>query len=515
MQKIFLLFFIFFPIFLFSQEELDTTKYRRIEIIHSNTLSVNPRTGPDIKILVGEVEFYHDSATMFCDSAYFNSKINQFIAYSNIQVLKPSDIDTVQLFGDSLYYDGLNKLARVRSNVILSKDSMTLFTDSIDFDMNTDIGYYSNGGRTINGEDTLISDYGYYYSKTDELFFKDNVEIINPDYTITSDTLMHNLKSKVSNFYGPTEIVSDSNYIYCENGWYNHDKDISQFNENAYLQSKENSIRGDSLYYDRKNGIGKAFRNVVIQDTVQDILLYGNKGLFFEKTERSMMTDSALFIQIYEGDSLFLHADTLRAQVDTFYSETDTINYRLIRGYNHVKLYNFNFQSKCDSLVYTMLDSTIEMHTEPVLWSEENQLTARYILMKMIDNEIRRVDLTDSALIASQKDSIRFDQVLGENMVGYVEDNNLYQVDVNGSTQTIYFIKEEDFLMGVNKVTSQSMIIYLTDNKVDRIWFYTKPTGVIYPPLSLTEDELYVPNFEWLEEYRPTKSTDVFNWKRE
>ncbi len=516
MQKIILLnIFFLIPFYLFAQIEQDTSKNKKIEIVHSNTLSVNEVYGPDVKILVGEVEFYHDSATMFCDSAYFNSKLNQFTAYNNIQLSKPSDNDTLMLFGDTLVYDGISKLARVRSNVVLSKDSMTLYTDSLDYDMIEDIAYYSNGGRTENGEDTLISDFGYYYSDKDELFFKDNVIILNPKYTITSDTLMHNLKTKVSNFYGPTEIVSDSNYIYCENGWYDHQNDKSQFNENAYLESKEKSIKGDSLYYDRKNGIGRAFKNVLIKDTLQNMLLYGNYGEYFEKTGRSMVTDRALFVQIYEGDSIFLHADTLKAQVDTSYTSVDTTIYRLVRGYYKVKLYNTGFQAQCDSLVYSMLDSVIYMYYDPILWNEENQLTAKFIKMKMIENQIRRVDMKDSTFIVSQKDSIRFDQVLGKEMVGYVENNELYQVDVSGETQTIYFILDDKFLMGINKVTSSSMTIYLKENKIDKIWFYTQPKGVIYPPYSLTESELYLPGFKWLDDYRPKSKEDVFIWKSE
>lgn len=509
------IFFIILPFFVYAQNEQDTTQNKKIEIIHSNTLSVNETYGTNVKILKGEVEFYHDSATMYCDSAYFNTKLNQFTAYSNIQISKPSDIDTLMLFGDTLVYDGQNKIARVRSNVVLSKDSMTLYTDSIDYDMIEDIAYYSNGGRTENGEDTLISKFGYYYSKTDELFFKDSVKILNPKYTITSDTLMHNLKTKISSFFGPTEITSDSNYIYCENGWYDHENDISQFNENAFLKSKEHSITGDSLYYDRKNGVGRAFRNVIIKDTVQNILLYGNHGEFFEKTEKSLMTDSALFVQIYENDSIFLHADTLRAHVDTSYTDIDTITYRLVRGYRKVKLFNKDFQAKCDSLVYTMLDSVIQMYYEPVLWSEENQLTANTIQMKIINNEINRVDMLDSTFIVSQKDSIRFDQILGQKMTGYVENNELYQVDVEGETETIYFIKDDIYLIGVNKVTSNSMTIYLEDNQVNKIWFYTTPKGVIYPPLTLSESELYLPGFIWLEEYRPESREDVFIWKKE
>ncbi len=514
-MKKFILLLLLMPIMCFSQEVTDTTKNKKIEIIHSNTLNVTPATGPDLKILVGEVEFYHDSATMFCDSAHFNTKLNQFTAFNNIHILKPSTTDTLELFGDTLFYDGQNKLAKVRDKVVVIKDSMTLYTNYLDFDLINDIGYYSYGGKTINGKDTLVSEFGYYYSKDDELFFKNKVKITNPDYTISADTLKHNLKTKVSNFFGSTEIVSDSNFIYCENGWYDHQNDVSQFNENAYFTADEHNIKGDSLFYDRKNGLGKAYNNVVIRDTVQNVLLFGNHGEFYEKTEQSMMTDKAYFIQITDADSLFIHADTLRARVDTLTIDSLKTPYRLIRAYNHVKLFKTDIQAKCDSAVYTMKDSTIEMYQHPVLWSNENQLTSNFIKIDIVDNQVETIFLEDSAFICSKADSINFDQIKGEDMYGYVQNGELFKVKIIGNTHTIYFIKDQDYLMGINKITSDSMTIFLKESKIDKIWFYSSPKGKMHPPFTLSVKELFLDGFFWYEAYRPRTREEIFIWKRE
>ena len=45
----------------------DTTKTngRKIEIVNSNTLEVDEYHGADVKVLKGDVQFYHDSASMF------------------------------------------------------------------------------------------------------------------------------------------------------------------------------------------------------------------------------------------------------------------------------------------------------------------------------------------------------------------------------------------------------------------------------------------------------------------
>ena len=175
-------------------------------------------------------------------------------------------------------------LFRSRNHVILKKDSLLLKTDSLDYDLGNNIGYYFNNGVTVNGEDTLKSVFGYYYADDNEFFFKKNVKVINPRFKIISDTLMHNTKTKITYFIGPTDIISDSNFIYCENGWYNHNNNISQFNKNAYLKNKEQKLQGDSLYYNRNLGIGKAFKNVTFTDSIQNIMLKGNYG--FRSEER-------------------------------------------------------------------------------------------------------------------------------------------------------------------------------------------------------------------------------------
>jgi len=517
MKKFFLFIIIFFFIYynLFSQEDENKEK-DKIEIIHSNTLEVTDYLGPDVKILVGEVELYHDSATMYCDSAYYNTKLNKFDAFNNVHIIKlQNEFDTVDIVGTFLFYDGNEKMARLREEVVIHKDSTTLYTDSLDFDMENDVGYYFEGGRTENKKDTLISDYGYYYSKTNELFFKDNVKILNPDYSIFSDTLKHNLKTETTYFFGPSEIIGDSNYIYCEDGLYDHKKNVSQVSKNAYLLNKEHTIFADSLYYNRDESYGEGFNNVIIRDTIQDILLEGNYGIYFEDTEQSLMTDSAVFISISDSDTLYLHGDTLRARVDTLFTSSDTTTYRIIKAYNKVKIYKQDFQAKCDSLVYSMLDSVIEMYYEPVLWAEKNQLSANFITVKIIENEAKRINLIDSSFIISQSDSTNYDQIKGNSMIGYLKNNELYRFDIQEKIFVIYFVQDNGFLMAINKIECDSMKIMLDSQKVDIIYPYSNPKGGMYPPVELAETQRFLPGFRWWKEYRPTNKFEIFIWRKE
>lgn len=52
---------------------------------------------------------------------------------------------------------------------------------------------------------------------------------------------------------------------------------------------------------------------------------------------------------------------------------------RIIRAYNKVRTYRTDFQAVCDSLVAFSADSTIHMYVDPVLWSEQNQITSQVV----------------------------------------------------------------------------------------------------------------------------------------
>ena len=176
---------IFFINYGFSQKKID---------FDSKYLFTTEELGPDIKILIDSVVFKHENAIMFCDSALFNYGESYFDAYGNIQLIKPTEEnDTVYLYGDTLHYSGKTKYAKVRNNVVLEKDSLILYTDSLDYDLNQNMGYYFDHGTTLNGEDTLESVFGYYFADDDELFFKKDVVIKNPSFKMYSDTLKLNI----------------------------------------------------------------------------------------------------------------------------------------------------------------------------------------------------------------------------------------------------------------------------------------------------------------------------------
>lgn len=485
-----------FPFTLSSQE------VKQIEI-NADYIEFDSELGTDAKRLLGNVRFKHEDVYMTCDSAWYFSEQNMVQAWSNVHLWQG---DTLDLYGDYLKYSGNNKMANVRRNVLLIDNENQLTTEYIDHDFGNDLAYYLGGGRIINGNNTLESQQGYYYTKEKLFFFKDSVVVVNPDYTMYSDTLKYNTVTEVSYFLGPTDIISDENYIYCENGWYDTQNNISQFNKNAWLENEGKILKGDSIYYERETGLGKAFYNVELIDTTQNLILQGNRAVYLEQTEYAMLTDSALMIQIDERDSLFVHADTLLSVRDTL------PDHRLLKAFYRVKFFREDIQGKCDSLVYSDIDSVFRFYREPVLWSEENQLSAQRIEMYTRNQKMDRMEMINSAFIISMEDSTKFNQIKGRNMTGYIRENQLYRIDVDGNSQTIYYAKDGEDYIGANKAESSNLQIYFSDNKISKIVFQPNTDGTFYPLEKFGNNSSKLEGFKWLGNYRPLNKMDVFRW---
>ncbi|MDD5570649.1 MAG: OstA-like protein [Bacteroidales bacterium] len=469
----------------------------------ANTLEFDKSMGENIKRLIGNVVMWQGNVYIYCDSAHLNNEENTLVAYSKVHLRQN---DTVNLYGDILHYNGNTKIADIEGNVILKDKQITLSTTRLTFDMNKNIGTYTTGARIVDKENTLRSTYGYFYANKNEFYFKKNVVLVNPEYITRCDTLLYNTVTKTSYFFGPTTIESDSDFIYCENGWYNSITNKSQFNKNAYLISKEQTIRGDSLFFDRNKGFGKAIGKVTLIDTLQKIIVKGDYSEYFEKTGNSFITGNTFLSQIIEDDTLFLHADTLRSVSDS------TKTRKTLFAYHKAKFFKTDIQGMCDSLVYALSDSVIKLYFTPVLWSDENQLTAKYTEMRLKNKQIESIYMNEDAFIISQKDTSRYNQIKGTNMIGYVKNNELYKVFVNGNGETIYYIEDsKGKYMGINKAESENMIIYLKDKKVRRIKFINKPKAVLHPPENNDRSELYLKDFIWHENKRPLTKLDILN----
>jgi lipopolysaccharide export system protein LptA len=492
----------------------DTT---RIELEHADVSEFNQTENGGADRLSGNVVFKHEGTTMYCDTAYLYRNENRLDAYGKVRIVKESFSITTR----HMMYDGNTKLAQFFSNVVLKDQKMTMNTSRLDYNMRDDISYYNDSAHIVDGENIITSKQGTYYNKSQDMFFKKDVIVTNPKFKMDCDTLQYNTGSHIAYFHGPTNIYSDENTVYCEGGWYDTEKKTSLFTNHAFLKTKEQRLAGDTVKYERERGIGIGYGNVTVYDSVNKIIISGNYAEHYEAEDSSYVTGNSALIQIYETDSMYIHGDTLKAYLDR--NDKNPANEkdkkRNIFIYNHVKIFKPDLQGKCDSLVYTMSDSTIRLFVMPVLWSGLNQLSSDSLSIQMANSKIERAYLVNNSFVVSKadtlehgdKDSLRFNQIRGKNMTGYFAENKLYRLNVNGNGQTIYYTKNnKQKITGVNRADCSDLVIGVNENKVQRITLLKDPAGTLYPVKETTAHDMRLKGFTWQEEKRPKTKEDIF-----
>ena len=476
-------------------------KKTKVYLIHSNTLSFDKAVKPDAQILNGDVCFRHDSSYMYCDSAYFFEQTNSLEAFSNVRMEQG---DTLFVYGDYLFYDGNTQVAYLRENVRMENGQVTLFTDSLNYERIPNIGYYFEGGLIVDSLNQLSSFYGQYSPETKLAVFNDSVQVENPDFTLYSDTLHYDTESKVATILGPSVIVSDSGTIHTSRGWYDTVNNTSLLLDQSQVESGEKILIGDSIFYNRDTGMGEVYGNMSLIDTAQHVTLQGEYGYYNEQTGYAFATDSARFLEYSQGDTLFLHADTLQmVTVDSVYRE--------IKAYYGVRFYRIDMQGVCDSMQFNTRDSVLYMYTEPVLWNEQYQLYGDTIAIYMNDSTIEYAHVIQFAFAAQHVDSSYYNQLKGNDLKAYFEGQAVHQIDVAGNAESIFYPLEKDGAkVGMNETKSGFLTIWVKDNKLDKLKIWPSPVGSMTPIPDLKPDQKMLKDFYWFDYVRPKNRDDIY-----
>lgn len=483
---------------------------KQIVLVYSVSGVKNP--GVDYLVLMDSVEFYHDGAKLFCDSAHFNEISNTFDAFSNVRMEQG---DSLFLYGNYMQYDGNTKMAIVRENVRMENGSSTLFTDSLNYDRVRNIGYYFDGGMLVDaneeGENVLTSFWGQYEPGIKLATFQDSVKLENPKFTLYSDLLKYSTESKIAFITTPSRIVSDSGLIYTSRGQYNTTTENAILLDRSLVLNKEGyrTMTGDSMVYNRMTGIGETFGNMSLQDTLKKVILRGNYGYFEDKTEYALATDSAYCIEYSQGDSLFLSGDTLKMQKDSVYRD--------ILAYYNVRFYRSDLQGVCDSMQYNTRDSVLHLYSDPILWNNKNQLTGDTIDVFMNDSTIDYVHVKRYSFSIEQVDSIRFNQMQGRSMKAFFENKKLRQVFVEGDAKSIFYPREESKnkdvegqIIGLNFLESTFFKIFFKDGKLETLTAWPEPKGSTTPLEMIMPQQSRLAGFHWYDYVRPVSKDDIF-----
>lgn len=476
---------------------------KRVRLKQSDVLRSGKRNDVRFDRLIGNVIFTQNETTIYCDSAHFFRKQNSLEAFGKVRIIEG---DSITITGSRLIYNGDDKTAKLRRNVVFTKlATATLYTDNLDYARVPNLAHYFSGGRLVDSVNVLTSRKGYYQVNNNLASFKDNVKVTNPDYTMYADSMQYNSRTKDIYFVSETTVINkDSSRAVYQSGVYNTITKVSDL-QSGVGENEDFTIEGDEYDLDAIRNIGRVRGNVVMTSKKESLIIYGQASDYFKDKGLTKVYNNAYVAKITDdNDTLYVTADTL-VSIDS----KDPAKKRIL-AYNGVRIFKKDLQGIADSLEYRAADSMIYFYNDPVLWTQGNQMTADSISMLIENNTISKMYLTDNAFVISQDTLRNFNQIKGRDMLAEFSGSQISRVIVEGNGESLYFALDEkdQGFMGMNKIICSNITIRFRDGKVNNLSFYVKPEASFIPPHELKKEQRTLKGFEWRADSRP-KREDV------
>ena len=379
--------------------------------------------------------------------------------------------------------------AELIGNVIARKDTLTIKTPR---------GFYygnlaktrSNAGVYLDDKKVILTaDSGEYFFNEDRAFFESKVRLYDTTTTLTSNELTYFQQQNRAVAIGDVVIIDG-----------------------------ENEIIADTLEHFRNTKITFAFSNVRLINLKNNSEIYGEHLEDYRERGYSIIDVTPLFIQV---DTSYVEREdsTKEMQLDTLFIKSKIMEaYRdssqRFYAIDSVSFLKSEFASRNDLTIFYRQDDKIvttkinETAKQPILWQENSQLTGDSITIYLDDNNIKQLDVDGTSFMLSQNEYNleRYDQTSSTQIKIFFKDSKITRADFYGNVYSIYFMYDGETANGLTKSNSAETTVLFEDNEVTEVKLYKNPASEYYPEQQVTGNEksYLLPRFVVLQN-KPTK----------
>lgn len=480
-----------------------------------------------LTIVAGNVKMRQGNSLFFSDSCVINNNSNVFEAWGHVRII---DSDTATVTANHLRYLTKRKLAYLDGNVKLTDGLATLTTPDLEYDMETNIGTYKNGGTVVNKTTRLTSKEGYYYADLKDVYFKRNVVLKDPAYDITTDSLLYNTQTQTTRFISYTVIKDSSGrLIKTREGYYNQQTGKAEFSQRPEIVDGETTVTGNRVSTNDSTGISIVEGNAIVKNTKDGTTIVGGVIIRNKNTDAILATRKPLMIIKQENDSIYISADTLFSArlsdkfgmdsviTDTVkgtkaaaFNEKDSAN-RYFEAFRNVRIFNDSLQSVCDSLFYSFRDSVFRLYDNPVVWAQQSQITGDTILLHTKNRKADKVEAFDNSFMINRVEKDVYNQIKSTRLDGWFIDGNIDSVRAFGFAESVYYLQDDDSAYtGVDESKADIIDIYFDNKELYKVVLRNEVNGTLWPIRQKGPEEMQLPGFRWLEERRPKTKYEMY-----
>jgi hypothetical protein len=282
------------------------------------------------------------------------------------------------------------------------------------------------------------------------------------------------------------------------------------------IRDKKSSIQADSLIHIRARNYSLAFGDVRIDNPENNIVITGQNLEDFGDRNLSMIMGDAVLTKIDTSesrmpDTLIILSTSMESYDDSTSKLVARDSVRIIRG-DFSSLNEYSIYYRKEERIFTYKDEWDER--PPLLWYAESQLLGDTINIYMEDEQLNLIDIRNDALVLSVIEGYenRYNQISGDSIKMYFNNQELARTEVFGNVLSIYYIFEDEVANGVLKSSSEKAKLYFADNEISDVRLFGSVKSEYHPEALIKgkEMEFLLPKYK-IYDIRPDKEEILSN----
>jgi lipopolysaccharide export system protein LptA len=358
-------------------------------------------------------------------------------------------------------------------------------------------------GRTVDGEDVRE--------------FTGNVHLVQGNVLVWCDRAIQHLSRNEVELIGRVKVVRDTVTLTAKRGLYYGDtkKAVCEqgvrletkhivlladfgtyfteekrafFHTNVRVLDSSTTIFSDELTYLEKERKSIAVRNVTVNNTENNIRIFGDYLEHYDSTRYTMVTQHPRMMQIDtsskgEIDTLVVKSAVMESYDDSTKKLIVTDSVAMVRGLLAVR---------CGWARYFTQKDLIELRKNPIVWYEDNQTTGDSISLHLTHGKLDGATIKGRSFALSLSDSAypaRYNQLTGRKIELFFRDDKIERMAVNQNAISLYFLYDGKDPNGCNKTSGDAITMTFLAGKIDEIRIVKGIEGVYYSENMVTRDE--------------------------
>ena len=267
----------------------------------------------------------------------------------------------------------------------------------------------------------------------------------------------------------------------------------------------DNIIKKNSLDSSNRNTDSTIIKNTI--PTTNNIL---QDSFLIKKVDTLINKITALDSSNFFIDKIDTSQSTIVIPVTETIKKDTAVRYFI--AFHNVRIFNDSLQSVADSLYYSSEDSIFRLLKNPIVFSNNSQISGDTIFIYTKNKKAERLYVFDNGIIINKLNIRMYNQIAGRTLNGYFKNGELDYMRAKGlPAESIFYPQDEDSaFIGMNRSKGDLIDLYFKNKEINKVKFVKDVEGTFYPIRQIPEKQRLLNNFLWQEKRRPKNKFELF-----